>query len=99
MLALQRKASNVVTWTAKQLIENLQRVTDILCNLESLSMMTFAKLLGPRFKCLGFLSSSVKRLKSECAAKIRNPEPTPSAAFETRHTTNLHHLVQAFNVH
>lgn len=57
-LALQRKASNVVTWTAKQLIENLQRVTDILFNLETLSMMTFAKLLDPRFKCLGFLSSS-----------------------------------------
>lgn len=32
-LALQRKASNAVTWTAKKFIENLQRVTDILCNL------------------------------------------------------------------
>lgn len=82
---LHYNASNVRTDPVIQLLENLKRrVTDTLCGLESVSLMSIATLLDPRFKTLGFLSSSkaneaVNRLKAQCAAEVRMPEPTPSA--------------------
>ncbi|XP_038124278.1 E3 SUMO-protein ligase ZBED1-like isoform X2 [Cyprinodon tularosa] len=81
-LSLQRNALNVTTETAINLVENLKRrLLETLCNLESLSVMTMPTLLDPRFKTMAFLSASkandaVKRLKSECAAVMRNAIPT-----------------------
>lgn len=80
--SLQRNALNVTTETAINLVENLKRrLLETLCNLESLSVMTIPTLLDPRSKTMAFLSASkandaVKRLKSECAAEMRNAVPT-----------------------
>ncbi|XP_077399284.1 zinc finger BED domain-containing protein 4-like [Vanacampus margaritifer] len=88
--SLQRNALNVTTDTAIRLVENLnRRVVDHLCNLESLSITTLATLLDPRYKTVGFLSSSraneaVKRLKAECAAEMRSPESTQTAPEEAQ---------------
>lgn len=78
--ALQGKATNLTT-DITQLTEHLTtRVWDCLCNLESLSIMTMAMMLDPRFKTLGFHSISmasevIRQLKSECVAVMRIPEP------------------------
>ena len=87
--ALERNASNLHTQAAIQLHEHLRRrVTDTASNLESLSVLTLSTLLDPRYKSLGFRSSSksseaVSRLKSECAAVIgrtlTEPQPGPSS--------------------
>ncbi|XP_076013422.1 E3 SUMO-protein ligase ZBED1-like [Genypterus blacodes] len=89
-LALECNASDLRTQAAIHLHEHLKRrVTDTASNLESLSVLTLATLLGPRFKSFGFRSSSkcneaVSRLRSECASIIdyrrtNEPQPGPSA--------------------
>ncbi|XP_054861274.1 zinc finger BED domain-containing protein 4-like [Amphiprion ocellaris] len=83
-IEFQRQASTVTKTAAQQLAENLRkRLTESICNLESLSVMTLATLLDPRFKTVGFFSplkatEAVKRLKSECAAEMRSHEPDPA---------------------
>ncbi|XP_040924228.2 E3 SUMO-protein ligase ZBED1-like isoform X1 [Betta splendens] len=86
--ALERSALTLHTQAAIHLHEHLKhRVTDTASNLESLSVMTLATLLDPRFKSLGFRSSSkfneaVTRLRSECASVIgrtNEPQPGPSS--------------------
>lgn len=88
-LAPERIASTLHTPTAKHLHENLKRrVTDTASNLESLSVLTLATLLDPRFKSLGFRSSSryndaVHRLRAECATMIGcTPEPQPGTSTQ-----------------
>ncbi|KAF7640750.1 hypothetical protein LDENG_00017150 [Lucifuga dentata] len=87
-LALERNASSLHTQAAIHLHEHLKRrVTDTASNLESLSVLTLATLLDPRFKSLGFRSSSkcneaISRLRSECASIIgrtNEPQPGPSS--------------------
>lgn len=58
--------------------------------MESLSVMTLATLLDPRFKTVGFFSpqkatEAVKRLKSECAAEMRSHEPDPAEDMSAAH--------------
>nr|XP_054590355.1 zinc finger BED domain-containing protein 4-like [Nothobranchius furzeri] len=83
-IELQHQSSTVTKPTAKQLAENLsKRLTESICNMESLSVMSLATLLDPRFKTAGFFSplkatEAVKRLKSECAAEMRSHEPDPA---------------------
>ncbi|XP_070400679.1 zinc finger BED domain-containing protein 4-like [Nothobranchius furzeri] len=83
-IELQHQSSTVSKPTAKQLAENLsKRLTESICNMESLSVMSLATLLDPRFKTAGFFSplkatEAVKRLKSECAAEMRSHEPDPA---------------------
>lgn len=87
-LALERNASTIHTQAAIHLHEHLKRrVTDTASNLESLSVLTLSTLLDPRFKSLGFRSSSkcneaIIRLRSECASVIgrtNEPQPGPSS--------------------
>lgn len=81
---LQRQATTVTKTAAQQLAENLRkRLTDSICSMESLSVMTLATLLDPRFKKIGFVSQqkaseAVKRLQSECAEEMRRQEPDPA---------------------
>uniref|UniRef100_A0A674M8Q3 HAT C-terminal dimerisation domain-containing protein n=1 Tax=Takifugu rubripes TaxID=31033 RepID=A0A674M8Q3_TAKRU len=83
-IELQRQATTVTKTAAQQLAENLRkRLTDAICSMESLSVMTLATLLDPRFKTIGFVSQqkaneAVKRLKSECAEEMRSQEPDPT---------------------
>ncbi|XP_023805548.1 zinc finger BED domain-containing protein 4-like [Oryzias latipes] len=80
-IELQRQATTVTKTAAQQLAENLRkRLTDAICGMESLSVMTLATLLDPRFKKNGFVSQqkaseAVKRLQSECAEEMRSQEP------------------------
>uniref|UniRef100_A0A1A8A303 Uncharacterized protein n=1 Tax=Nothobranchius furzeri TaxID=105023 RepID=A0A1A8A303_NOTFU len=86
--ALERNSLHLHTQAATHLHDQLRRrVTDTASNLESLSVLTLSTLLDPRFKTLGFRSSSkcseaVSRLKKECAAVIGHttsePQPGPS---------------------
>lgn len=82
-IELQRQATTVTKTAAQQLAENLRkRLTDAIFSMESLSVMTLATLLDPRFKKNGFLSQqkaneAVKRLQSECAEEMRSQEPDP----------------------
>lgn len=83
-IELQRQATTVTKTAAQQLAENLRkRLTDAICSMESLSVMTLATLLDPRFKKIGFVSQqkaseAVKRLQSECAEEMRSQEPDPT---------------------
>ncbi|XP_025759038.1 zinc finger BED domain-containing protein 4 [Oreochromis niloticus] len=87
--ALERNSLHLHTQAATHLHDQLRRrVTDTASNLESLSVLTLSTLLDPRFKTLGFRSSSkcseaVNRLKVECAAVIARttsePQPGPSS--------------------
>ncbi|XP_061926446.1 E3 SUMO-protein ligase ZBED1-like [Entelurus aequoreus] len=88
-LALEHSASTLQTQAAKHLHESLKRrVTDTASNLESLSVLTLATLLDPRYKSLGFRSSfklndAIVRLRSECASVIgRTNEPLPGPSAE-----------------
>ncbi|XP_054866834.1 zinc finger BED domain-containing protein 4-like [Amphiprion ocellaris] len=80
MIHIELRQASTVTKTA----ENLRkRLTESICNLKSLSVMTLATLLDPRFKTVGFFSplkatEAVKRLKSERAAELRSHEPDPA---------------------
>ncbi|KAJ0066509.1 hypothetical protein NL108_014272 [Boleophthalmus pectinirostris] len=88
---LQRQASTVTKTVAHELTENLRkRLTESICNMESLSVMTLATLLDPRFKTFGFFSplkatEAVKRLKLECAAEMRSHEPDPAEEPRSSH--------------
>lgn len=83
-IELQNQASTLTKPAAQELAQNLkQRLMESISNKESLSVMTLATLLDPRFKTVGFFSplkasEAVKRLKSECAAEMRNHEPDPT---------------------
>lgn len=77
---------------AKELTDNLiRRLREHIWNMESLSIMTMATLLDPRFKTLGFLNhtkmtEAVKRLKAECANVIRAEDERPSTSSSTQST-------------
>jgi len=81
---LQHQATTVTKTAAQQLAENLRkRLLEVICNMESLSVMTLATLLDPRFKTVAFVSpqkagDAVKRLKLECAAEMRIHESDPA---------------------
>ncbi|XDV31713.1 hypothetical protein PO909_002676 [Leuciscus waleckii] len=74
----------------KELTENLiRRLREHIWNMESLSIMTMATLLDPRFKKLGFLNQTkmteaVKRLKTECGNVIRAEDERPSTSSSTQ---------------
>ncbi|KAM9726418.1 E3 SUMO-protein ligase ZBED1-like isoform 2-T2 [Menidia menidia] len=78
--AVLTKMANIKNDVARLLSENLlRRVKEQVTNIESLSVMTMATLLDPRFKTLGFLSQSkaqeaVRRLKAECSTLIASNE-------------------------
>ncbi|XP_038141858.1 zinc finger BED domain-containing protein 4-like [Cyprinodon tularosa] len=78
--AVLTKMANIKNDVARLLSENLlRRVKEQVSNIESLSVMTMATLLDPRFKTLGFLSQSkaqeaVRRLKAECSTLIASNE-------------------------
>lgn len=80
--SMQCNTLNLTTETAIMLVENLKkRLTESICSLESISVMTIPTLLDPRFKKMGFTIESkandaVKRLKSECAAEMRSTSTT-----------------------
>ncbi|XP_041841820.1 zinc finger BED domain-containing protein 4-like [Melanotaenia boesemani] len=90
-IELQRQASALTKPAAQELGANLRRrLTESICNMESLSVMTLATLLDPRFKTVGFFSpqratEAVKRLKSECAAEMRSHEPDPAEEPSSSH--------------
>ncbi|XP_036067046.1 zinc finger BED domain-containing protein 4-like [Oryzias melastigma] len=90
-IELQHQASTLTRPAAQELAENLKRrLTESTCNMESLSVMTLATLLDPRFKTVGFCSAlkatdAVKRLKSECAAEMRSHEPDPAEEPSSSH--------------
>ncbi|XP_047242663.1 zinc finger BED domain-containing protein 4-like [Girardinichthys multiradiatus] len=86
-----------ITSVAKLLLDNLLRhVREHVASIGSLSTMTVATLLDPRFKTLGFLSrnkvqEAVRRLKSECTALIASSEaslPHPSDAGESTNNSS-----------
>lgn len=89
VLAKSEHLSNDV---ARLLSDNLlRRIRENVAGSESLSVMTMATMLDPRFKTLGFLSQNkaqeaVRRLKAECSVVIGNSEavqlPGPSEAAE-----------------
>ncbi|KAM4534867.1 E3 SUMO-protein ligase ZBED1-like isoform 1-T1 [Fundulus diaphanus] len=88
-MALERNASTLHTDTARHLHEHLKRrVTDTASNLESLGVLTLATLLDPRFKSLGFHSSSkcneaLSRLRTECASIVGGSnEPQPGTSSQ-----------------
>ncbi|XP_061905499.1 E3 SUMO-protein ligase ZBED1-like [Entelurus aequoreus] len=98
-LALEHSASTLQTQAAKHLHENLKRrVTDTASNLESLSVLTLATLLDPRYKSLGFRSSfklndAIVRLRSECASVMghtNEPLPGPSAEQLSAPTSGIY---------
>ncbi|KAJ8382371.1 hypothetical protein SKAU_G00031490 [Synaphobranchus kaupii] len=71
--AVGSEGTNMTTVMAGKLAENLVRwLRDTLSNLESLSVMTMATMLDPRFKTHGFLqpgqeaNEAAMRLKAEC---------------------------------
>ncbi|CAM4569352.1 unnamed protein product [Leuciscus chuanchicus] len=76
----------------KELTENLiRRLREHIWNMESLSIMTMATLLEPRFKKLGFLhqtkmTEAVKWLKAECGDVIRAEDERPSTSSSTQST-------------
>ncbi|KAJ8259529.1 hypothetical protein GJAV_G00170380 [Gymnothorax javanicus] len=84
---IQCEAVNLHTDPAKHLADNLlRRLKEHLAGLESVSVMTLATLLGPRFKDLGFHSplkanEAVKRLRMECGRVMHDSAPQmPQAA-------------------
>ncbi|XP_029942702.1 zinc finger BED domain-containing protein 1-like, partial [Salarias fasciatus] len=91
--ALERNASTLHTQAAIHLHEHLKRrVTDTASTVESLSVLTLATLLDPRFKSLGFRSSSkcneaISRLRSECASYTRVWIPDPDEVWRAAEIT------------
>ncbi|KAL0151887.1 hypothetical protein M9458_052807 [Cirrhinus mrigala] len=86
--AITSKTSQVHDDTALQLCNNLLRlISERMSTYETMSVMTLATLLDPRFKTIGFCSQSnaqtaVRRLTAECAAMIRAAENTPSTSSQ-----------------
>ncbi|XP_062872093.1 zinc finger BED domain-containing protein 4-like [Trichomycterus rosablanca] len=80
----QNKTKSLTSSMARQLGANLvRRVIDRSLKAEAITVRTMPTLLDPRFKKLGFLSSTkleeaITRLKGNCAEIIRNtPSSTP----------------------
>lgn len=84
----QEEAINATISLARDMGEHLIRLLrEKLLNIQSMSIMSLATLLDPRFKAIGFFSptkanEAVKRLTSECANIIRSThsQPSPAAA-------------------
>lgn len=82
---LQEEAKHATIPLARELGEHLIRLLrEKLQNLQSMSIMSLATLLDPRFKQIGFFSptkanDAVKRLTSECTIVIRS-QSSPAAA-------------------
>ncbi|KAG9261818.1 zinc finger BED domain-containing protein 4-like [Astyanax mexicanus] len=89
--ALNTKQSQAQDEKSIQLCSNLFRLlNDRVSSYETMSIMTLATLLDPRYKTVGFCSQSnaqaaVKRLTGECATVIRIQEQqnTPSTSSAT----------------
>ncbi|XP_075999197.1 E3 SUMO-protein ligase ZBED1-like [Genypterus blacodes] len=86
----QAKTDSLMANMARQLGANLvRRVIDRSLKAEAITVMTMPTLLDPRFKKLGFLSSTklddaIIRLKGNCAEIIRSsPSSTPIQLPET----------------
>lgn len=77
---LQEEMAKTAEAVAKEMGEHLLRqLRERLHTLQSMSIMSLATLLDPRFKLIGFFSPSkdaeaTKRLVAECGALIRTPE-------------------------
>ncbi|XP_051962567.1 zinc finger BED domain-containing protein 4-like [Xyrauchen texanus] len=77
---------------SKAMAESLKRqLREKLFTLQSMSIMSLATLLDPRFKKIGFFSpnkaaEAEKRLTAECAAVIRN-SPSSSSSSSQPHTS------------
>lgn len=90
-IELQNQTLSLTKSAAQELAENLRkRLTESISNMESLSVMTLATLLDPRFKKVGFFSpqranDAVNRLKSECAAEMRSHEPDATEQPSSSH--------------
>ncbi|KAJ8332760.1 hypothetical protein SKAU_G00416560 [Synaphobranchus kaupii] len=88
--AVDSEGTNMTTLMAGKLAENLvRRLRDTLSNLESLSVMTMATMLDPRFRTHGFFSQSkaseaVTRLKAECATAISYKKPDAAMLMEEK---------------
>jgi len=86
---MQSPQKQVHDETTLQLCNNLLRLlSERLSTYETMSIMTLATLLDPRFKTIGFSSQSnaqtaVRRLTSECAAIIRAAQNTPSSQISS----------------
>lgn len=78
---LQEEAKHATIPLARELGEHLIRLLrEKLQNLQSMSIMSLATLLDPRFKQIGFFSpTKAKRLTSECTIVIRS-QSSPAAA-------------------
>lgn len=87
--AITSESSQVHDETALQLCNNLLRLlSERMSTFETMSIMTLATLLDPRFKTIGFGSQSnaqtvVRRLTAECAAIIRAAQNTPSSQISS----------------
>ncbi|KAK1882424.1 Glutamate receptor 4 [Dissostichus eleginoides] len=77
---LQEEMAKTAVAVAKEMGEHLLRqLRERLHTLQSMSIMSLATLLDPRFKLIGFFSplkaaEATKRLVTECGALIRTPE-------------------------
>ncbi|KAJ8348901.1 hypothetical protein SKAU_G00274900 [Synaphobranchus kaupii] len=95
--AVDSEGTNMTTVMAGKLAENLvRRLRDILSNLESLSVMTMATMLDPRFKTHGFFSQSTANeafttvvTPSPSDAPSPPPQPAQAAGPATTSSTNL----------
>ncbi|XP_016320206.1 zinc finger BED domain-containing protein 4-like isoform X1 [Sinocyclocheilus anshuiensis] len=82
---LQEEMTNMASPVARQMGEHLKRqLREKLNTLQSMSIMSLATMLDPRFKAMGFFSptkanEAIKRLTSECAA-IVSSAAQPSAS-------------------
>ncbi|XP_016103368.1 zinc finger BED domain-containing protein 4-like isoform X2 [Sinocyclocheilus grahami] len=82
---LQEEMKNMASPVARQMGEHLKRqLREKLNTLQSMSIMSLATMLDPRFKAMGFFSptkanEAIKRLTSECAA-IVSSAAQPSAS-------------------
>nr|XP_023652308.1 uncharacterized protein LOC111835835 [Paramormyrops kingsleyae] len=87
--AVNIKLSQAQNIKAQQLCKNLLRLLmERLSNYETMSIMTLATLLDPRYKTAGFCNQSnaqtaVKRLTAECASIIRSQEAQQNPSTST----------------
>lgn len=77
---LQEDITNTAAAVAREMGDHvIRRLRERLHTLHSMSIRSLATLLDPRFKAIGFFSSTkatdaIKRLTSECAAIIRSAQ-------------------------
>uniref|UniRef100_A0A669B7A9 HAT C-terminal dimerisation domain-containing protein n=1 Tax=Oreochromis niloticus TaxID=8128 RepID=A0A669B7A9_ORENI len=99
--AIAKKQPQVLDDKARQLCMNLTRMLgECSSHLETMSVMTIATLLDPRFKAVGFCSqtnaqAAVRRLTAECATIIENEKdqimpvpPIPSTSSQPEPATS-----------